>query len=79
MTNEQFKEAVTLAKSDTEIKDDIDIFDGYGLNDFKPVFVTLRQVARLIRWQCATFAGTWDSKELQSIQRFGRKRFQIID
>ena len=79
MTSAQFKQAVALAKSDTEIKDEIDIFDGFGLWDFKVVFVSLRQVARLIRWQCATFAGTWDSENMQEIQRHGRKRFQIID
>lgn len=80
MTAQQFKQACRIAMSDVDLSEhDIDIFDGFGLPDFKQVFVTLAQVARLIRWQCQYMSGGFDSEALQEVQRYGRSRFVVID
>ncbi len=78
MTKAQLSKAVRLAKSDVTITEDIDIFHGFGRNDFEPVYVTIEQVARLIRWQCGCMDGTWDSYNLQEIARYGRARFHVL-
>jgi len=79
MTQQEFKDAVSIAKSDVYLFDeDMDIMYGCGLPDFQPVTVTLRQVARHIRWQALYFDGSWDSEELSEIQRIGRRKFIII-
>jgi len=80
MTAQQFKQACRIAMSDVDLgSQDIDVFWGFGLPDFKQVFVTLAQVARLIRCQCQYMSGGWDSEALQEIQRYGRNRFAVID
>ena len=79
MNKVELAKAFEIAKSDVDLlQEDISIFDGFGLVDFSPVVVTVRQVARLIRWQCGLFNGGWDSNNLQEIAFFGRKRFNII-
>ena len=80
MNVQEFKAAFAVAKAEESMIDvDISVFWGFGLPDFKQVFVTLRQVAALIRWQCGTFAGDWDAQALQEIQHYGRTRFVILD
>ena len=80
MTKQQFSQAFDLAKTTSEdlSLEDIGIFDGFGLEGFNPVFVTIRQVARLIRWQAGQMNGGWDAHNLDEIGQLGRKRFQII-
>jgi len=78
MTKAQLSKAVRIAKSDVEIKEDIDIFHGFGCDDFKAVYVTIEQVARLIRWQCGCMDGTWDSDNLQEIAHYGQRRFHVL-
>ena len=80
MNLSQFKQACRIAMSDVDLSNqDIDVFWGFGLPDFKQVFVTVAQVARLIRWQCRYMSGGWDSEALQEIQWYGRNRFAVID
>lgn len=78
MNKSEFNQAVALAKSDLDIEDSIAIFDGFGLSDFQPVACTLGQMARLIRYQCSTFAGTWDAEALSEIWHY-KARFIIAD
>ena len=81
MTNIEFKEAADLALNQTDVNltgEDIAAFDGFGLKDFKPIFCTIRQLARVIRWQCQYLFGGFDSEELQSIARVGKTKFRII-
>ena len=79
MTAAQFKKAFKLAQSDSDINADDSNLYGFGCSDFKPAITTIAAVAKTIRWQCATFAGTWDMKEAQAIKELGRKRFIIVD
>jgi hypothetical protein len=79
MNVKEFSAAVAVAKSGVDLsREDIDIFMGFGLRDFAPVYCTVPQVARLIRWQSGTFAGGWDSEMMNEVAHFGRKRFIIV-
>ena len=82
MTKPEFAKAFEIAKdfdnSPTIMDVDIAIFDGFDLNDFNPVYVTLRQIARLIRYQALYLSGEWDSEALNEIGHFGKKRFIVI-
>lgn len=79
MNTAQFKQACSLAFSAANLPPDtLEIFDGFGLRNFRPVFVSLNQVASLIRWQCSQLNGGIDSEALGEVLAFGRKRFQIV-
>lgn len=80
MNKAEMTQALAIAKDNTIdlLNEDISLFDGYGLSDFVPVHVTLRQVARIIRWQAQCLDGTWDANEINQIANKGRKRFMII-
>lgn len=77
----EFKRAFQIAK-DKEIDinlSEIDVFSGFGLPDFKPVSVTINQIAGLIRWQAHCLDGSWNNEALEEIRNLGRKRFLILD
>jgi hypothetical protein len=81
MTKTEFSKALKIAKSNEEIdpkQEPIDVFDGFALKGFVPVYVTLKQVARLIRWQAICMDGSIDSDNLQEVASFGRRRFLIV-
>lgn len=79
MSGAQFRAAVELAKSGESLPvDDGETFWGFALPDFAPVWVTIAQLASLIRWEALQFNGEFDNEALQTIQKYGRKRFQII-
>lgn len=87
MTNAQLTAALAIAQ-DNGVRfidatgkhlEDISIFDGFGLPDFKGVVCTLRQVAFLIRWQCVDILGRgMDSVALNEIANVGRWKFNIV-
>jgi hypothetical protein len=80
MTHNQLQRAVEIAKSNTDLlteSSQIDIFDGFGLGSFKPVTVTVKQVAALIRWQCFQFNGGIDATELNNLAYIGKKKFLV--
>lgn len=84
MLKKEFSEAFEIASNQKIELDNenapIDIFDGFGLKDFQPVYVTIKQVARLIRWQCSYIYGAsgFDAENLNEIGHYGKKRFLII-
>ena len=81
MTKKELSQAYALAISDTVISPEeasIDVFDGFGLKDFDKVYVTIKQIARLIRWQAICFDGSIDSDAMQEIGYCGRKSFLVI-
>jgi len=79
MNKKEFCEAVAIAKSDADLtKEDTNMFLGFGLVDFEPVTVTLKQVAHLIRWQAQYMNGQWDEYALNEVRTYGRRRFVII-
>ena len=81
MTFKQQQAAFQIANNfDMDLSDvDVDIFWGCGLNDFKPVYVTLKQVARHMRWQALQMNGEWDSNELNEVNLIGKRKFLILD
>ena len=80
MTKDQLSRAVSIADSDEDLShEDLHHFDGFGLKDFNPVFCTMRQLARLVRWQCQyIFGDGFDADALNEIARHGRKRFLVV-
>ena len=79
MTKQQMSQAMELAYSKEDLSNvDISIFDGYGLADFGSVFCTIRQVARLIRWQCIQWNGELDAHEWDALCWAARNRFNCI-
>lgn len=79
MTTKEFKQAIQLAEDKTDLSGfDIDCFDGCGLLDFKPIFVSIGQVARFIEYQARYLCGGWDQTELQYIANIARRKFQIV-
>ena len=79
MNKPELTKAFDLAKSDEDLStEDIDLFCGFGLSEFDPIYCTIRQVARIIRYQCQYMNGGWDMDNFQEIANFGRKLFMII-
>ena len=80
MTAKQFKSAFEIADNPAIDLSDVDTnrIVGYGMADFKPVYVDLYVVAKEIRWHALRFDGTWDFDALDEVRRYGRKSFRII-
>ena len=81
MTKDELSQAVAVATSEADLSNEvanIDIFNGYGLPGFKPVYVTVRQVAALIRWQAVQFDGGVHAESLNELAYAGRQKFQIL-
>lgn len=79
MTRDEFKQATEMAldrKQDLTNVDD-SIFWGFGLPEFEPVNVTVRQVAKLIRWQAVMFNGELDASAYNEVAEIGRRKFSI--
>lgn len=76
----EYKRAFLLAQdADVDLSDEsLDIFDGYGLRDFDPVVATVRQVARLMRYQALQFNGDWVNEELTQIKEIFRKKVTMV-
>lgn len=75
MTIKQFNEAVRLTEKYPDV--DTTCFLGFGLSDFKPVYVTLEQVAALINYQARMLNGVFDQEALQEVKMY-KHRFNII-
>lgn len=79
MTKNELAQAMDMVrKHESSGFDDIGIFDGFGLSDFKPVTVTTAMVAQLIRWQALRFDGSIDVDALQEIANCGRHKFIVV-
>ena len=79
MKTSDLDKALALARSDAPLNvEDLSIFDGFGLPDFKPVTCTVEALAMLIRWQCFCLNGSIDSEALQEIATLGRHRFFVL-
>jgi len=79
MNKKELSEAVKIAQSGEDLSTSgIDCFFGFGLPDFKSLAVTIKQIARLIRWQCFMFNGEMDMEALNEIRDTGRKKFLIV-
>jgi hypothetical protein len=78
MTTKEFNEVVRIASRESDMPENIDCFWKFGLPEFKPVYVTLRQVAALIRYQAVQFNGEFDQEALQEVKDHGKRKFLII-
>ncbi len=82
MTKREIGEAIALAQSDIELPGMQDgalaIFDGFGLPDFRPVYVSLEAVASLIRYQTFYLGDGIDNEALNEIAQCGRKQFMVL-
>ena len=86
MKHSEFTAAFRIADNDdTDLSgEDITVLDGYGKLGFKPVAVTLNQMAKLIRHQCRYMGRRpggpkWDMEELNIMRDLLRKRVTILD
>lgn len=81
MKKSEFSAAAALAfdyTKDLSNVDDAPLF-GCGLSDFKPIFVTLEQVAKFIRWQCSYVnAVGHDADGLAECAGIAREKFTLI-
>jgi len=81
MNRKEFLKAFALIQNQ-DVKDmsleTIDCFYGCALPDFKYTNCTLKQVAKLIRYQCLYLDGTLDINELNNIELISKKKFKII-
>ena len=83
MLKSEFSRAIEIVQSGKELnlyewmQDGMEVFDGFGLSDFKPVCCTLEDMARLIAYECLQFDGQFDREALSTIWHF-RKRFNIV-
>jgi hypothetical protein len=84
MTLDQFKRAFAMASDDSFDYDGLAFmrdtpFLGFGLKDFNPISVTVRDVAKLIRYQCWFMNGDLDHEALNEIREHGRRKFIVLD
>jgi hypothetical protein len=84
MTLDQFKRAFAMASDDSFEYDGLAFmrdtpFLGFALKDFNPVAVTVRDVAKLIKYQCWFMNGDLDHEALNEIREHGRRKFIILD
>ena len=71
--------ALAIARSDAALNlDDLALFDGFALPDFRPVTCTVEALATLVRWQCVRFDGSPDGEALHEIATVGRHRFTVL-
>ena len=81
MNDLQIFKAVYMAKCYNGPKilpKDVSIFCGYGRLSFKPVKVTLYDVAKLIRFTCWTKEGDAHKERLNTIKRV-KEKFIIME
>jgi len=78
MTKSELSQAVNKALSNENLGEVPNVVDGYGLPDFKPVHITLNNLAALVRWQCVQLNGSLDSTALNELAQIGKKKFLIL-
>lgn len=81
MNRNEFKKAVSMIKDKDIINmslESIDCFYGCACEDFTTTNCTIKQVAKLIRYQCLYMNGDLDMNELNNIEYISKKKFKII-
>lgn len=80
MKKSEFSAAAALAFDPSKSLVDVDYsaLYGCGLPSFKPIFVTLEQVAKFIRYQCTYLGGGHDAEELANCADIAREKFTLI-
>lgn len=79
MNRAEITQALQIAKSNEDLQNvDDTVLNGCALPNFKPVIVTLRTVARFLRWQVICLNGEVDTKELNNLSWILKNRVQIV-
>lgn len=81
MNKKEFSEILEIVQNKEIDLSEIDelILHGCALPEFKyPVYVTRKQVAKLIRWDCLMWNGEFNSEELNQIGIIGKRKFRIV-
>lgn len=87
MTRNELSLAVAMAQSDEELETFvgenssqrlIDTFNCFGMGDFKPVHITIRDLAALIRHECMQMNGELCNRALGEIAELGKRAFMIV-
>lgn len=81
MNKKEFTEIMEIVTNQEIDLSDVDelILHGCALPDYQyPVYVTRKQVAKLIRWDCLQFNGEFDAEELNNIGIIGKRKFRIV-
>jgi len=81
MTKYEAQQAWKIAEDENIALDNEDLSPlfGYGKKTFQPVYVTLRQVAAVMRWQGLQMNGLWDMREVSDLITLGRRNFIILN
>jgi hypothetical protein len=67
MDKRQFDKAVKMAKEGQGTINNLHVFDGFALKEYKPVLCHIDDMAGLIRYQAACFDGTFDLEALNEV------------
>ena len=81
MNKKEFSEIMEIVQNKEIDLSNIDelILHGCALPDYQyPVYVTRKQVAKLIRWDCLLFNGEVGSEALNNIGIIGKRKFIIV-
>ena len=60
-------------------QENYDVMFGFGCSDFTPITVSLRTVARMMRYQCCCMDGSWDYKQYNEDLPASRKNIRVHD
>lgn len=79
MKASEFALAARIARSSQDLStvDDSPLW-GCGLPGFVPVFVTVEQVAKFVRYQTVQFNGGIDAEAMAECAKIARKAFLIV-
>jgi len=79
MTRDELKQATAIAMDRNADLSNVDdsLFFGFGLPNYKPVNVTLRQIAKLIRWQAVQLNGELNADLYNEVADVGRRKFVV--
>jgi len=80
MNKVEFARAFEIAKIDCKLPMvDFDKFAGFAFKEFEPIYVTIKEIASMIRYHVLQLDGEWNGKALNEIGIAGRRKFKVID
>jgi hypothetical protein len=84
MNAKQFTSALKLATNrsaypDLVVNARMDMFAGFGLRSFRPIYVRTTEVAALIRWHASYLSDGFDQNALDEIAQAGRTKLIIVE
>lgn len=80
MNKAELSQALEIAQNNEDLSgetDQLDIFNGFALSNFKQITVSIHQLAALVRWQCVQMNNSIDTDALDEISRC-RHKFIVV-